>query len=49
MSWSDSCLLREAIARDEFGSIQVEEALRRYFLANKDVIWTDALAENDLI
>src|SRR5688572_8917364 len=49
MSSGDSRLLLDAIARDELRSVQVEETLRRYFRENKDVIWSDALAEHDLL
>jgi hypothetical protein len=49
MSSGDSRLLLDAIARGELESIQVEEVLRRYFRQNKDVIWSDALAEHDLL
>ena len=49
MSSGDSRLLLDAIARGELGSVQVEEVLRRYFRQNKDVIWSDALAEHDLL
>ena len=49
MSSEDSRLLLESISRGDIGSEQVEDALRRYFSANTDVIWTDALAEHDLL
>ena len=49
MSACDSRLLLDAVARGEFDSVQVEEVLRRYFRESKDVIWSDALAEHDLI
>ncbi len=49
MNAVDSCLVLDAIARGELGSVQVEETLRRYFRENKDVIWSDALAEYDLL
>jgi len=49
MSSGDSRLLLDSIARGELGSVQVEETLRRYFRENKDVIWSDALAEHDLL
>ncbi|WP_218081758.1 hypothetical protein [Anthocerotibacter panamensis] len=49
MSSGDSRLLLDAIARSEFESVQVEEVLRRYFRESKDVIWSDALAEHDLL
>ena len=49
MSSGDSRLLLDAIARGELGSAQVEETLRRYFRENKDVIWSDALAEHGLL
>jgi hypothetical protein len=49
MSSDDSRLLVDAIARGEVGSVGVEEALRRYFRENRDVIWNDALAEHDLL
>jgi hypothetical protein len=49
MSSGDSRLLLDAIARGELGTVQVEETLRKYFRENKDVIWSDALAEHDLL
>jgi hypothetical protein len=49
MSSGDSHLLLDAIARGEFESVEVEEVLRKYFRENKDVIWSDALAEHDLL
>ena len=49
MSSDDSRLLLDAIARGELGSVEVEETLRRYFRENNDVIWSDALAEHDLL
>lgn len=49
MSSDDSRLILDAIARRELGSLQVEEVLRRYFRKNKDVIWSDALAEHGLL
>lgn len=49
MSSDDSHLLLDAIARGELGSAQVEEALRRYFRENKAVIWSEALAQHDLL
>ena len=49
MSSGDSRLLLDAIARGELESVEVEELLRRYFRQNKDVIWSDALAEHDLL
>ena len=49
MSSGDSRLLLDAIARGELESVEVEEVLRRYFRDNKDVIWSDALAEHDLL
>jgi len=49
MSAEDSRLLLNGIARGELASLEVEEVLRRYFRANKDVIWSDALAKHDLL
>src|SRR6476619_2177568 len=49
MSLGDSRLLLDAIARGELENVQVEEVLRRYFQENKDVIWSDALVEHDLL
>jgi hypothetical protein len=49
MSSGDSRLLLDAIARGELESVEVEEVLRRYFQENKDMIWSDALAEHDLL
>jgi hypothetical protein len=49
MSSGDSQLLLDAIARGELESVQVEDVLRRYFRGSKDGIWSDALAEHDLL
>jgi hypothetical protein len=49
MSSDDSRLLLDAIARGELESTEVEEVLRRYFREIKDMIWSDALAEHDLL
>lgn len=49
MSSDDSRLLLDAMARNELGIVQVEEALRRYFRENKNELWSDALAEHDLL
>jgi hypothetical protein len=49
MSSEDSRLLLDAIARGDVESVGVEGVLRRYFRENKDVIWSDALAEHDLL
>lgn len=49
MSSGDSRLLLDAIARGELESVQVEDVLRRFFRECKDVIWSDALAEHDLL
>jgi hypothetical protein len=49
MGSGDSRLLLDAIARGELESVQVEEVLRRYFRQSKDVIWSEALAEHDLL
>jgi hypothetical protein len=49
MSSADSRLLLDAITRGELETNQVEEVFRRYFRASKDVIWSDALARNDLL
>lgn len=49
MSSGDSRLLLNAIARGELESVEVQEVLQRYFRENKDVIWSDALAEYDLL
>ena len=49
MSSADSRLLLDAIARGELKSVQIEEILRRYFRASKDAIWSDALAQHDLL
>jgi hypothetical protein len=49
MNAGDSRLLLDAIARGDVGSIQIEEALRKYFRENKHVIWSDALARHDLL
>ena len=49
MNPGDSRLLLDAVASGELESIQVEEALRGYFRANTDVVWSDALSDHDLL
>jgi hypothetical protein len=49
MTSADSRLLLDAVARGELESVQIKEVLRRYFRESKDVIWSDALAEHDLL
>ncbi|HXT11221.1 MAG TPA: hypothetical protein VN873_06635 [Candidatus Angelobacter sp.] len=49
MSAGDSRFLLDSIAHGELGGIQIEETLRKYFRENKGVIWSDALAEHDLL
>lgn len=49
MGPEDSRLLLDSVSRGDVGSGQVEDALRRYFSENTDVIWADALAEHDLL
>ncbi len=49
MSQDDARVLLGAISREELGSAQVEEVLRRFFREHQDVIWSDALAEHDLL
>lgn len=49
MSSGDSQVLLDSIARGELESVAVEQVLRRYFRENKDVIWSDALAEHGLL
>lgn len=49
MSSADSRLLLGAIDCGELETVEVEGVLRRYFRENKDVIWSDALAEHDLL
>lgn len=49
MSSVDSCVLLDALAHGELESVQVEEILRRYFRDNKDLIWSDALEEHELL
>jgi len=45
----DSRLLLESINQSKVGIRQVEEILQRFFRANAEVIWSDALAEHDLL
>jgi len=49
MSQGDSRLLLSAIASGQLETALVEAALRRYFAANSNVIWEDALAEHELL
>jgi hypothetical protein len=49
MNSDDAHLLLDSIARGNVGDTQVEETLRRYFRMNKELIWSDALAEHDLL
>jgi hypothetical protein len=49
MNSGDSRLLLDAIAHGQLGSVQIEEALRRHFRENKEMIWSDALAKHDLL
>ena len=49
MSAGDSRVLLDAIAHGALESNLVEQVLRRYFRASKDLIWSDALAEHDLL
>lgn len=49
MNAVDSRVLLNAVDRHEISSVQVEEVLRRYFRENKDVLWSDALLEQELI
>lgn len=49
MNPNDSRLLLDAIARGEVESVQVAEALRRYFREIRNSIWDNALAEHDLL
>lgn len=45
----DSNIILEAISSNDFENSKVEETLRRYFRANKDSIWCDALEKHDLL
>ena len=49
MSSGGSRLILDAIARGELESAQVEETLRTYFRENRDVIWSEALPQHDLL
>ncbi|HSI37422.1 MAG: hypothetical protein ACAI43_00515 [Phycisphaerae bacterium] len=49
MSSDDSRLLVEAVRRGDLGGEQVERVLRTYIRANADVIWRDALEDNELL
>jgi hypothetical protein len=49
MSSIDSRVLLDALAHGELESIQVEEILRRFFRENKNLIWSDALEEHELL
>lgn len=49
MSSEDSRFLLDSISRGEVGSAQVGDTLRKYFSANTDLIWVDALAEHSLL
>ena len=49
MNLFDSRLLLDAVSSGVLDSTQVEDALRRYFQENTQVIWSDALAEHELL
>ena len=49
MSLEDSQLLLEAVDRDVVDRPEVEAVLRTYFAHNSDVIWSDALADHELV
>lgn len=49
MPAADSRLLLDALDTGELDNAAVEAALRRYFNANTNAIWFDALAEYDLL
>lgn len=49
MNSDDSRLLLDAAASGKLDGVKVEMALQRYFRENKDVIWTDALTEHELL
>ena len=49
MNSSDSRLRLDAVACGKLETLEVEEVLRRFFRQNKDVIWSDALAEHGLL
>ncbi|OAM87058.1 hypothetical protein AW736_24725 [Termitidicoccus mucosus] len=49
MSFEDSQLLLEAVDREAVDSAEVEATLRTYFGQNSDVIWSDALADHELV
>jgi hypothetical protein len=49
MTLADSRLILDAIANGTLESDQVSETLKRYFQENKGVIWSDALAEHNLL
>lgn len=49
LSSGDSRLLLDAMFRGELENFQVEQILRKYFQENKAAIWSDALAEHDLL
>lgn len=47
MPADDSEIITESVGRKNINSQRIAEILYRYFDANKDVIWKDALVEND--
>jgi hypothetical protein len=49
MSIGDSGVLLAAADRNAVADPEVEEVLRTYFRENSDLIWNDALAENELL
>ena len=49
MNSEDSRLLLNAITSDHLEAPTISDVLRRYFQANSDVIWDDALAEHELL
>jgi hypothetical protein len=49
MSAEDSRLLIEAVDRGDVEGQKIEAALRSYFRQNSETIWSEALAEHDLL
>jgi hypothetical protein len=49
MSLEDSRILIEAVERGAVADPKIEVVLRTYFEENADVIWSDALADHELL
>src|SRR4051812_26892164 len=49
MPMNESRMLLESVDREAVGDPHIEVILRTYFRENADVLWEDALSENELL